>query len=213
MRAWKFLAPGRVAPFGGHVWPAPDGSGPGPWVRFPGREVFACRLDDLPWWIAAELWQVELEPPIRALETQVAAAAGRLVRQVTAWDASARLAYGAACATRARDLAAEALRRDGRPDEADALLQARTMLELSRVARGFAGDARTRLSSNLAGFVAESSFRASEGHGAAAANITANAAVLAAGDPDAFSRERQWQARWLVTRLDLPVSAPAPVTV
>ena len=33
MRAWKFLDPGRIAPFGGHVWPAPSTSGPGAWVE------------------------------------------------------------------------------------------------------------------------------------------------------------------------------------
>ena len=48
MRAWKFLDTGRIAPFGGHVWPAPTTTGPGEWLRFPGREIFACRLDDLP---------------------------------------------------------------------------------------------------------------------------------------------------------------------
>ena len=210
MRAWKFLDVGQVAPFGGHTWPAPGPTGPGAWVRFAGREIFACRVDDLPWWIAPELWEVELEAPIRALETQVAAAGGRLVRRVTGWDPSTLRAYGVACAERARDLAVEALGRDGRVEEAQALARARSMLELSRVARGFAGDAKVRVSSNLAGFVAESSMRASEGLAAAAANIAANAAVIAHGDPSAFPRERQWQARWIAEHAgleQLPVAA------
>jgi hypothetical protein len=208
MRAWKFLDHGRIAPFGGHTWPAPGTSGPGQWVRFPGREVFACRLEDLPWWIARELWEVELEPPIRALETQIGAAAGRLVRQVTGWNDATLRGYGEACALRARDLAIEALTRDGRTDEAQALARTRTMLELSRVARSFAGDARERLSANLAGYVAESSMRASEGAAAAAANIGANAAVMALGDPSIFERERRWQARWIAEHAGLaPVAA------
>src|SRR5215831_5326645 len=118
MRAWKFLDTGRIAPFGGHEWPAPGDNAPGAWLRFPGREVFACRLEDLPWWIAPELWEVELEGPIRALETQVAAAAGRLVAQVVGWNSATLRAYGVACAERARDLAVEALTRDGRVEEA-----------------------------------------------------------------------------------------------
>src|SRR5215469_8857517 len=88
MRAWKFLDSGRIAPFGGHVWPAPTGASPGEWRRVPGREVFACRIADLPWWIGRELWEIELEAPVRVLETQLAAPAGRLVRQVVAWDAA-----------------------------------------------------------------------------------------------------------------------------
>ncbi|HTS82658.1 MAG TPA: hypothetical protein VMH40_18800 [Myxococcaceae bacterium] len=204
MRAWKFLAAGRVAPFGGHTWPGPAAGEPGAWVRFPEREVFACRADDLPWWIAAELWEVELEQPARTLETQVAAAAGRLVRRMTGWDDGAVHAYGVACAERARALAVEALSRDGRTEEAVALARARGMLELCRVARGFAGDARNRRSSNLAGYLAESSMRASEGFAAAAANIAANAAVAARpDDPGAFHRERQWQARWIAQRAGL----------
>ena len=209
MRAWKFLDSGRIAPFGGHVWPAPAAGSLGEWRRFPGREIYACRLGDLPWWIAPELWEIELEAPVRELETQLAAPAGRLIRQVIAWDATALRAYGVACAERAKGLAVEALARDGRLEEAQALTRARSMLELSRVARGFAGDARERVSSNLAGYVAESSMRASESLAAAAANIAANAAVAAVRDPAAFDRERQWQARWISERAGL---APVPVT-
>jgi len=211
MRAWKFLGVGRVAPFGGHTWPAPGAAGPGAWVRFPGREVFACRPDDLPWWIGPELWEIELEGPIRALETQVAASAGRLVRQVHGWDAATLRAFGVACAERARNLAVEALGRDGRVEEAESLARARSMLELSRVARDCAGDARTRLSANLAGYVAESSMRASQGLAAAAANIAANAAVLAHGDPAVFSRERSWQARWIAEHAGLDLLPAAAV--
>lgn len=203
MRAWKFLDSGRVAPFGGHTWPAPTDSGAGPWLRFPGAEVFACRLEDLPWWLAPELWEIELEPPLRTLETQVAGRAGRLIRQVTAWNGALLRAYGVACAERARDLAVEALTRDGRAGEAQALMRARSTLELSRIARGFAGEARERVSSNLAAYVAESAMRASEGWAAAAANIAANAAVMALGDPAAFGRERQWQAGWIATQSGL----------
>ena len=208
MRAWKFLESGRIAPFGGHVWPTPAGGVPGEWRRFPGREVFACRIVDLPWWIAPELWEIELEAPVRALDTQLAAHAGRLIRRVVAWDSAVLRAYGVACAERARGLAVEALTRDGRVEEAQALTRARSMLELSRVARGFCADARQRVSSNLAAYVAESSMRASESAAAAAANIAANATVAALGDPTAFDRERQWQAQWISERAGL---SPVPL--
>ena len=210
VRAWKFLDSGHTAPFGGHVWPAPAAGSPGEWVRFSGREIFACRIADLPFWIASELWEIELEAPVRAMETQVAAAAGRLLRRVLAWDSATLHAYGVACAERARDLAFDALTRDGRLEEAQALARAPSMLELCRVARGLAGEARERLSSNLAGYVAESSMRASEGAAAAAANITANAVVVALDDPRVFDRERQWQAQWIAERAGLasiPVAA------
>ena len=144
------------------------------------------------------------------METQVAAAAGRLLRRVLAWDSATLHAYGVACAERARDLAFDALTRDGRLEEAQALARAPSMLELYRVARGLAGEARERLSSNLAGYVAESSMRASEGAAAAAANITANAVVVALDDPRVFDRERQWQAQWIAERAGLasiPVAA------
>jgi len=210
MRAWKFLDVGRIAPFGGHVWPAPSGSAPGAWIRFPGREVFACRIDDLPWWIAPELWEVELERPLRALETQVAAPAGRLLRRVTSWDEPALRAYGDACAERARTLAVDALEREGRAGDAESLRAPRSMLELCRAARALAVDAAERTSSNLAGYAAESAMRAAEGVAAASANITANAAIIASGDPAAFHRERTWQSRWIAERCGLaPLAALA----
>ena len=157
-------------------------------MRFPGREIFACRLQDLPWWIAAELWEVELEAPVRALETQVAAAAGRLVRQVTALGCAHARGPTARPVPSGRAISpSEALGRDGRAEEAQALARTAQHARAGRVARALAGDARARLSSNLAGYVAESSIRASEGAAAAAANIAANAAVLALGDPSAFA--------------------------
>jgi len=45
---------------------------------------------------------------------------------------------------------------------------------------------------------------------AAAANITANAVVVALDDPRVFDRERQWQAQWIAERAGLasiPVAA------
>ena len=208
MLAWKFLERGRVAPFGGHVWPAPGTGAPGPWIQPPGGEVFACRISDLPWWINAELWEVELEAPIRTLSTQVVGARGRLLRRMVCWDDAALRAYGVACAERARDLAVSLFLREGRTADADALRQTRSPLELCRVSQALATDASTP-TTTMAGYVGASAFRAAEGAAAAAARHAADAAMAADGTPGVLEREIEWQARWIVARagLDVPTVA------
>lgn len=203
MRAWKFLNPGRVAPFGGHVWPAPAAGAPGAWVE-PAEGVFACSLKDLPWWIRPELWEVELTGPIRALPTQLGAPRGRLLRRVTAWDGAALRAYGVACTERARDCAVQAFQDEARREEADALRRTRSVLELYRVAQGLTGDAPTP-ATNAVGYLAASAGRAAQGEGVAAALHAADAVSVASGDPGAFSREREWQAAWIAARCALSV--------
>ena len=206
MHAWKFLDPGRVAPFGGHIWSAPSTNGPGAWLEPPGG-VFACRLEDLPWWIRPELWEVELAAPVRLLPTQVAARRGRLLRRVLTWNQEALHAYGVACAERARDGAVQAFLSEGRLEESDALRRTRSMLELHRVAQSLAADARTT-ASNAVGYVAACAFRAAQGAGAAAA-VHAGDAAVASGDPDAFESERKWQAAWIAERCALSVEPVA----
>jgi hypothetical protein len=208
MRAWKFLERGRVAPFGGHVWPAPGGGAPGDWIRPAGGEVFACRIPDLPWWVNAELWEVELEAPIRSLPTQIAGRRGRLLRQMVGWDDVALRAYGVACAERARDLALSILVKEGRSADAGALRQARSPLELYRVSQALATDARTT-GTTMVGYLAAAALRAAEGAGVAAAHHAADAAAVADGTPGALEREIEWQARWISERawLSTPVLA------
>ncbi|HUM09823.1 MAG TPA: hypothetical protein VLT82_02635 [Myxococcaceae bacterium] len=208
MRAWKFLDPGRLAPFGGHVWPAPGNGAPGDWVE-PEGGVYACRSADLPWWIRPELWEVELDPPLRTLATQISARRGRLLRRIPAWDETAIRSYGVACAERARERTVEAFLREGRQEEAEALRRTRSMLELCRVAQGLASDVRTP-ASNAVGYLAAAAVRAAEGWGPAAALHAADTVVVATRDPDAFAREREWQARWIIERCELsaiPVAA------
>src|SRR5262249_6384417 len=202
MRAWKFLERGRVAPFGGHVWPAPGDGAPGDWIQPPGGEVFACRSSDLPWWINAELWEVELEPPIRILSTQVAGRRGRLLRRMVGWDDVALRASGVACAERARDLAVSILLHEGRTADADALRQTRTPLELYRVAQRLATDAATP-GTTMVGYVAAAAFRAAEGAGAAAARHSSDARGMGGGAGGALEREIDWQARWIVDHAGL----------
>ena len=210
MLAWKFLERGRVAPFGGHVWPTPGTDAPGPWIQPPGGEVFACRISDLPWWINAELWEVELEAPIRTLSTQVAGCRGRLLRRMVGWDDVALRAYGVACAERARDLVVSLFLREGRTADADALRQTRSPLELCRVSQGLAAEATTP-ATTMAGYVGASAFLAAEGRAAAAARHAADAAMAADGTPGVLEREIEWQARWIVERAGLGVPTVATV--
>ena len=210
MLAWKFLECGRVAPFGGHVWPAPGIGGPGPWIQPSGGEVFACRISDLPWWVNAELWEVELEAPIRVLPTQIAGRRGRLLRRMVGWTNVALRAYGVACAERARDLAVSLFLREGRSADAGSLRQTRNPLELCRVAQGLATDATTPVTT-MAGYLGASAFRAAEGSAAAAARHAADAAMAADGTPGVLEREIEWQARWIAECAGLGVPTSAAV--
>ena len=202
MRGWKFLERGRVAPFGGHVWPAPGSAAPGDWIQPPGGEVFACRISDLPWWVNAELWEVELAAPIRTLPTQIVGRRGRLLRRIAGWDQAALRAYGVACAERARGVAVSLLLREGRAVDADALRRIEGPLELYRVSQGLAADAATR-GAIVVGYLAAAALRAAEGAAAAAAHHAADVAVTADGTPGALEREVEWQARWIGERAGL----------
>src|SRR5712692_11040830 len=77
--AYKFLSSGAVSPFSGVVWPPPSGTTPGAWVAA-SREVWihGCRPADLPYWIDAELWRVELSDPARPVRHEVQAERARL---------------------------------------------------------------------------------------------------------------------------------------
>jgi hypothetical protein len=210
MRAWKFLERGRVAPFGGHVWPAPGGAAPGEWIQPPGGEVFACRITDLAWWVNAELWEVELEGPIRTLATQIVGRRGRLLRRSAGWDDVALRAYAVACAERARDLTVSILVHEGRSVDAETLRQAHGPLELHRVSQALATDARTP-GTTMVGYLAAAAMRAAEGAGAAAAHHAADAAAIADGTPGALEREIAWQARWIAERAGLSTAVVAAV--
>jgi hypothetical protein len=126
MIAHKFLAPGGVAPFSGFVWPT---GSPGPWVEARpspcASGIHACAVEDLPYWLHSELWQIELDGGVR-LRHKLVAPRGRLVRRVETWDAAAGQAFAEACAARAAKLAARAPEVEGYA--ADAATQARNGL-------------------------------------------------------------------------------------
>jgi len=104
--AYKFLRAGRIAPFTGFRWQ------PGTWVESADAVacesgVHACRAGDLPYWLRAELWEIELGGDIVETERKVVAARGRLRRRLDRWDAEAYRELARTCAERTRTLAAE----------------------------------------------------------------------------------------------------------
>ena len=109
MRAYKFLTADGHGLFSRFAWPLPNG-GPGAWVESeiePCRAgIHACRKNDLPFWIAPALYEIELEGPVDEHAVKVVAARGRLLRRIDAWDASMREAYGQMCFARAHELVA-----------------------------------------------------------------------------------------------------------
>jgi hypothetical protein len=110
MKAYKFTLPGAVGPFSGFHWPAPEGAQPGAWIEAeagPGctTGVHACLVDDLPFWLHDELWEVELAGEPRRTRHKLVAAGGRLCRRVEAWDEEAQAAFSEACVARLRELA------------------------------------------------------------------------------------------------------------
>src|ERR671935_1831355 len=109
MIAWKFFAPGAVAPFTGVRWPA---SG---WVESaagPHQGVHACEIEHLPYWLDEELWKVELDAPVSRSARQIVGRRGRLVARIDEWPL-ARDEFTAACVDRTRRRISEALRRGG----------------------------------------------------------------------------------------------------
>jgi hypothetical protein len=111
VNAYKFLRGGSVGPFTGFHWQ------PGRWVETAGvvpceQGVHACRIDDLPFWVNDELWEVELAGDVVAAGRKLVAPRGRLVQRLDAWTAATSQQLGDASAARARALA------DARPDDA-----------------------------------------------------------------------------------------------
>jgi hypothetical protein len=108
--AYKVLSDGRSR-FTGWSWPLPEGDRPGEWVKTSGalklaaNGVHACTVAQLPQWLGPEMWRIELDGEIVETEPALLAARGRLLTRVSEWDHDAHVAFGQACAQRARSLA------------------------------------------------------------------------------------------------------------
>lgn len=111
-KAYKFLESGTRGRFSGLRWPVPSAEGPGDWVEAGVplapcvHGVHACRLMDLPHWLDAELWEIELDGELQGGKTMLIAQRGRLLRRVRAWDEDLQERFGAFCLQRAREFEA-----------------------------------------------------------------------------------------------------------
>jgi hypothetical protein len=196
MIAYKFLADGAVGPFTRFAWPRPDPGGPA-WVSAPEgasdeRWIHACRIEDLPYWLGAELWQVELADPVLEAVHQIASPRGRLVAQVTGWTRATAAEFGRACAFRARELALPRLA----PAARDVLAGAQDVGELAAASARLVPDVGAP-----AAYLNTAAICADEAPAVSAFAVETFARDLA-GDA-AGLEERRRQAAWLRERLAL----------
>ena len=208
MIAYKFLRPGRLGPFSGFRWPEP-----GVWVHTGGepalchRGVHACRPRDLPWWVAEELWEVELDGEVEAGRHKLTGGSGRLRGRIGPWTPARAQAFADACAWRARDHAVRALELAGHQAEGANIAACATLEETVSETRRLADEVpAARISLLMAG---DGAVRALGGAISPAAYIAAHAAGRLE-DSTGYAVEREWQARWLVRELGLDVT-PGPL--
>ena len=201
MIAYKFLRSGRTGPFSAFHWPEP-----GVWVHAQRdlaackRGIHACRPSDLPWWLADELWEVELDGHVQVDAHKIIAPAGRLRSQIEGWTRTCAQEYADACAWRAQERAVQALTRAGQRHAARRLATCGTLDDVLVAARQLAEDIpETRISLTIAG---DGAVRALTGAAPTSAYIAAHAAMRLDG-PAGYADERAWQSRWLVERLGL----------
>jgi hypothetical protein len=199
--AYKFLRAGRIGPFSEFCWPEP-----GVWVQTDQPTagcrsgIHACRIEDLPWWLADELWQIELRGAVDVNEHKLVAPAGRLLSRVELWTPGTALRFAEACAWRARDRAVQALTLGRHPRAAQRLQACSTLDQLLTAARQLAlAIPDVRISLTIAG---DGAVRALSGAPPTAAYIAAHAAMRVHGAAG-YAAERAWQADWLAERLDL----------
>jgi hypothetical protein len=63
--------------------------------------IHACTAAQTPFWLADELWAVELDGEILETEVALIASRARLAEPIRAWDEAARVAFCTDCAERA----------------------------------------------------------------------------------------------------------------
>ena len=201
MIAYKFLRPGRTGPFSAFAWPEP-----GAWVdagRDPvacRRGIHACRTRDLPWWLADELWEIELAGHVHVDEHKIIAAAGRLRAPIEEWTPACAQEYADACAWRAHERAVQALARAGHRHATNRLAACATLDDALAAARKLADEIpEARISLTIAG---DGAVRALTGAAPTSAYIAAHAALRLDG-ASGYTAERAWQSTWLVKRLGL----------
>ena len=217
----KTLCADGRSPHQSHPWPLPtqlpDGTWePGAWVtsRHIARRktpltpsqvdvcspaVYACRPDQLPRWIDARAWYVELDGPVEG-QDKVGARAGRLLRPVEGWTDDALRRFAFECADRAvRVHAVAALRSAGLTTEADRLAALPPITDEKAAAAAYTASYAAADAAYAAAYAA---VRAAASTAAStAAHAAATYATLAADA--AYAAEREWQARRLAELVGL----------
>src|SRR4051812_16495429 len=190
MIAWKFLAPGRIAPFTGVRWNL------GEWLEAAsGSGVHACAPEHLPYWVDDELWKVELAGPISREERQIVAGRGRLLARVEGWSSAAG-EFTRACVERTRVRVVTALEAaGGTRAAAESVGSERDLDRLQKTTAELAA-----AGSVVSGYLFDAIRR--RHYPGLCAYVAANAAA-AAGGVRAHDQERAAQVAWLSDRLQL----------
>jgi hypothetical protein len=132
-RLYKFLRRGSIAPFSRHVWRT------GEWVIAAGElepctnGVHVCRHADLPYWLADELWEVDVAGDRIEHEQKLVVRRARLRALVDGWPNPIARSFARDCVWRVRDLVVDELRTACEPD-ADALAGCRSVPALGELA-------------------------------------------------------------------------------
>ncbi len=213
IRAWKFLDERSMGIFSGFTWPkSPVDRDPGPWVE--SSEVIpcyvgvhACSVEQLAWWMSAQLWEIELAGPVIEKGPKLVAKRGRLIRLVDEWPGlGTELAEWAVWRVRAH--AVEVLTAVGANDAAAELAAVDTFEDLgsttarinldstsaARVAIEQVADSVLDIANPI--FACWDAARAA-GHNASAVNRWINSYQ------GAFALERALQSAWIADRLHL----------
>jgi hypothetical protein len=187
-------------------------SSPGAWVEappesLPAKGVHACLVEQLPYWLDDELWEIELDGVIQRTPMQLTASRARLLQRVAQWTPGLVQEFGEACAFRARDSAADLLKQNGRRSDADQLTAFPSVSELARAARAMSAQSKTDFFANVAGYVADAATFARICDAGTASYVAADLARACSGSTQAAVRERTWQGRWIAERLQLATGA------
>jgi hypothetical protein len=211
VRAYKFLDAQGRSPYTGVSWPSPGVWVEAATVRQCRDGVHGCAPDDLSWWLAAQLWEIELDGDVVVARHKVVARRGRLVRRIDEYAAAVR-ALGELSAWRCRDLAVPALRRAGHDQLAEQFARCSTIGALAALRRtSFDAVDQTSMAGPAATLAADAAFFVDRGEPAEAPFVACCAAGHSAVGADggraeydtAYAGERTFQSAWLTERLAL----------
>lgn len=173
----------------------------------PCREgVHGCRVADLSYWLAASLWEIELDGEIVETRHKVVGSRGRLVRRIDGYPVALReLAEDGAW--RSRDRATAVLRASGEHELADRL-GASSLGELAALRRDADDSTYERCAAALAFDAARFTSRASFPEALFVAACSAGHVAAGPHGDDAaydsvYAAERAHQSAWLIDRLQL----------